>query len=327
LSFPKTSGGTVLTSLTYCYDLAGNRTNAQTTTGASCPGTATFTYDGANQLLTQPYGSHAAYDLVGNETDIDSAATGSNQRRQSDYSSTNQVQDFQIGTGSLLNQTYLGTNNTERLISNISTTDNQALLNTPLGISASTRSHSGTPQNPKYYTRDPNGNLISMRLGSTHYYYQTDNQQSVVKLLDDAGAVKDSYSYDPYGQPTANETVNQPFGYTSGWLDSYSGLLKLGARYYDPTLGRFTQTDPAAQGPNPYSYAGDDPTNFTDPTGRNLFGCAVSSFFLGISTIGVVGSLASEGPTAGASTVFLYASVIGFVGSLGEVVTQCGPLF
>jgi hypothetical protein len=45
-------------------------------------------------------------------------------------------------------------------------------------------------------------------------------------------------------------------------------LLKLGARYYDPTLGRFTQPDPAGQGPNPYAYAGDDPANHTDPTGR-----------------------------------------------------------
>ena len=31
-----------------------------------------------------------------------------------------------------------------------------------------------------------------------------------MKLLDDTGATKDSYSYDPYGQPTASETVVQP---------------------------------------------------------------------------------------------------------------------
>lgn len=42
------------------------------------------------------------------------------------------------------------------------------------------------------------------------------------------------------------------------------------ARYYNPATGRFISEDPigfAGGGPNLYAYAGDSPTNFTDPTG------------------------------------------------------------
>jgi hypothetical protein len=41
------------------------------------------------------------------------------------------------------------------------------------------------------------------------------------------------------------------------------GYLKLGARYYNPTTGRFTQPDPSGQEPNTYNYASCNPTNNT----------------------------------------------------------------
>ncbi|WP_324872551.1 RHS repeat-associated core domain-containing protein [Methylocaldum sp.] len=45
------------------------------------------------------------------------------------------------------------------------------------------------------------------------------------------------------------------------------------ARYYDPTLGRFTQRDPAgfADGVNPYVYVGNNPVSFTDPLGLSKY--------------------------------------------------------
>ncbi|MEQ9027228.1 MAG: RHS repeat-associated core domain-containing protein [Aggregatilineales bacterium] len=55
-----------------------------------------------------------------------------------------------------------------------------------------------------------------------------------------------------------------------------TGLQHLRARYYDPTLGIFTQQDPV-QGVvgasssmywNPYGYVGGNPVNFTDPSGQ-----------------------------------------------------------
>lgn len=49
-----------------------------------------------------------------------------------------------------------------------------------------------------------------------------------------------------------------------------TGLYYLGARYYDPEVGRFISPDPLGFGSDPslYAYANGDPVNFCDPDGR-----------------------------------------------------------
>ena len=61
-------------------------------------------------------------------------------------------------------------------------------------------------------------------------------------------------------------------------------MYKLGIRYYDPTLGRFTQPDPTGQDPH-YTYARNSPCNFVDSTGAgsttvigNCGGLSVAAF-------------------------------------------------
>jgi RHS repeat-associated protein len=280
----KNSGGTTLTTFVYCYDAAGNRTNVRTTTGATCPGTATYTYDGANQILTHPYGTDASYDLDGNETDIDSASAGSTIERQTGYGNGNQADSFTVPGGGALTQNYFGVNNNQRYNTDVTTSITDNIESSPLGVSAITRVTSGTPGTPTYITRDPYGNLVGLRIGSAHYYYETDNQQTVLRLITSTGTTANSYTYDPYGQTTDTETITQPFGYTSGYLDWATGLVKLGARYYDPTLGTFTQPDPKTHptDPNqssPYPYTGNDPINNIDPSGLGFWNDVASVGF------------------------------------------------
>jgi RHS repeat-associated protein len=58
------------------------------------------------------------------------------------------------------------------------------------------------------------------------------------------------------------------YGYTGREPDA-SGLVYYRARYYDPSVGRFTARDPVGylDGINRYAYVGNNPVNFTDPNG------------------------------------------------------------
>jgi RHS repeat-associated protein len=83
--------------------------------------------------------------------------------------------------------------------------------------------------------------------------------------------VVNTYSYEPYGKTASSTgtTVNPwRFGGSYGAYaeNNASGLLKIGQRFYDPSLGRWTQQDPLSSGDR-YAYASDNPTNLTDPSG------------------------------------------------------------
>ena len=52
-----------------------------------------------------------------------------------------------------------------------------------------------------------------------------------------------------------------------GYYSDDTGLMLLGARYYDPLIGRFITQDPKRDGLNWYKYAGNNPVNDLDPNG------------------------------------------------------------
>jgi RHS repeat-associated protein len=113
--------------------------------------------------------------------------------------------------------------------------------------------------------------LARVELGSGAVrHYLADALGSVTALADENGAVKTTYSYDPFGQVAAGgEASDNPFQYTGRENDA-TGLYYYRARYYSPELQRFISEDPIGDGFNFYAYIDNNPVNSTDPMG--LFG-------------------------------------------------------
>jgi RHS repeat-associated protein len=131
------------------------------------------------------------------------------------------------------------------------------------------------------YTHGPDiDEPISMQRNGDNYYYVADALGSIVKLVDAAGNVVNSYVYDSFGNIVQKtEGIANPYTYTGREYDAESGLYYYRFRYYDASVGRFLSEDPIgfAGGINFYTYVGNNPLNFVDPLGlqKNKFGKCV----------------------------------------------------
>ncbi len=76
------------------------------------------------------------------------------------------------------------------------------------------------------------------------YHYHYDGLGSVVALSNVNNEVAESYSYDVFGTPNNTSSVGNPYMFTGRRYDSETGLYYYRARYYKPSIGRFTSRDP-----------------------------------------------------------------------------------
>ncbi len=249
----QTTGGTA--DYLYAYDANGNRCAL----AASCA-SPTYSYNADNELTSGPAGSYS-YDANGNETASPtlSSLTLNNQ---------NQTTSITPSGGSAESFSYAGQGQAGRVTAGAASfangLDDQVMEQTTSGTTI-------------YFTRLPDGQLFSMRVGSSNYYYIYDYQGTILGLIDSSGNRVATYSYDPYGQvlsSSGTESAVNPYGFQGGYLDSTTGMVKFGQRYYDPTVGRWTQLDPEGGG---YTYAVNDPVSATDITG--LSSNSLSQFF------------------------------------------------
>jgi RHS repeat-associated protein len=241
------SSGATTADYAYGYDPAGNRTS-ETVNGA----TTSATFNAADQLTSRGSVSYS-YDANGNQT-------GSSEGQALVYNAADQTTSLKKAGGSALSATYAGPNQVERASAGGTT-----FTNTLLGVTAATDGSATVAT-----IRDPGSGLVGLRTGASRSYYLLDGLGSVAAVTNSSGSVTNSYAYDPYGVTTETTSIGavaNPWRYTGQYQDTSTGLYKMGARYYQPELGRWTQPDPSGQEVNAYLYVGNNPVNFVDPSG------------------------------------------------------------
>ncbi|MDR7419859.1 MAG: RHS repeat-associated core domain-containing protein [Armatimonadota bacterium] len=240
----------------WTYDEVGNRL---TQTGPS--GTTTYTYDGNNRLLQAVAGTTVTYgyDDNGNLLTI---STG----RSFTWDVFNRMTQA-TGPGGTVTHTYngdglktrrVGPDGTRRYfydgIRPIWETDDAGVM---------------TAQ----YDRDIFGNLLSRREASgARRYYHFDGLGSTTALTNETGGVTSTLLYDAWGNQRAATGSDQGrYRFTGAELDQATGLYHMGARFYDPTIGRWLSEDPVQSFKpatlNFYAYVAANPVVFVDAAG------------------------------------------------------------
>jgi RHS repeat-associated protein len=103
-------------------------------------------------------------------------------------------------------------------------------------------------------------------------WYLTDALGSVRDIVNDDGVIVDHIDYDAYGNMVSQTNPSESGQYLFAGMQFIAvvGIYYDHARDYDPETGTWTTQDPVgfdSGDTNPYRYAGNSPTNATDPTG------------------------------------------------------------
>ncbi len=182
---------------------------------------------------------------------------------------------------------------------------------------------------------DGDGFLVALDLGEVvlgfggaRRYRHFDFRGNVSFVSDESGMIVTLYEYSPYG-------VNAVIGDTSDTThfvgkSAIDPFMLLGARMYDPLVGRFISPDPVFNLLNQYTYTLGNPIWFSDPTGRTN---TMDGLRVGINAMGMTLAIAgvATAVTAGGG-VFIALSVVavplaifGFADSVG-VFTASAPI-
>ena len=127
--------------------------------------------------------------------------------------------------------------------------------------------------------------MIDVVDNDAEYYYHRDGLGSVVALSDSNGDTVQTYEYSIYGQVAASDPnfLTNPYLFTGRRFDIETGLYYYRARYYNPYIGRFLQTDPIGyeDNLNMYAYCLNSPINLNSP----ISAIGPSGFIIGIDPI------------------------------------------
>ncbi|GAB3545010.1 polymorphic toxin-type HINT domain-containing protein [Actinopolyspora lacussalsi] len=132
---------------------------------------------------------------------------------------------------------------------------------------------SGELSGTRYYTHG--GRTVAVRESGAGLTWLASDHQGTSKLAVDAGSLETTRRrFLPFGG-SRGDPADFPGekGFVGGTIDSSVGLTTLGARQYDPSIGRFLSVDPVMDLTDPqqmhgYTYGNNSPLTYSDPSGK-----------------------------------------------------------
>jgi RHS repeat-associated protein len=162
--------------------------------------------------------------------------------------------------------------------------------------------------------------------GANTYEIVADHLGTARLVIDRAtGSVVQRLDVDEFGQVMSDSNPGfQTFGFAGGIYDVDTGLVRFGARDYDPVVGRWTAKDPIRFGgrqANLFTYAGNDPINNLDTTG---YDAGVGVLVGGGAAAGSAGA-AGAAAAAGAGAAIGAAAAWGLSKAIDWIGKRCQP--
>lgn len=250
------------------FDKTGNRTK-ETVTTASGAATTTYAYPSAGVTSVRPHAVTAlsgartggyTYDAAGNTV----TRPGSSGAQTLSWGAEGELSSVADSTG---NTSYIYDADGKRLVQRDPAGRTLFLPDQEVRYTTATAAASCT----RYYGHA--GATIGSRTGAGLTWTAADHQGTAgvaVKASDQQAVVR---RQTPYGAPRGAAPGAWPDsrGFVGGTADR-TGLTHLGAREYDPSLGRFMSVDPLQdlndpQQWNGYAYSNNNPVTYSDPTG------------------------------------------------------------
>ena len=287
LSNEKITNGSAVTNMAYAYDNAGNRSSL-TVTGTENYVT-TYSYDKNNRLLKDSKKNNGAsyadvtlysYDNNGNQIRKDQSrddltgkpkmglylatANSGYGYEKFTYNGFNQLTAFEDEAGN--KATYEYYSDGLRLSKTVNGAKSSYIwADNDLAMEIKSDEVISYAKAPGY-----------MRTGSSNdrtyrndKLYLFNGHGDVTSMIDKSGNVTKTYSYDAFGNElNRDKNDTNPFRYCGEYWDNETESIYLRARYYNPSVGRFTTEDPIKDGSNWYAYCGGNPVVFCDPSGE-----------------------------------------------------------
>ncbi|MFC4956797.1 RHS repeat-associated core domain-containing protein [Streptomyces mauvecolor] len=264
------------------YDLTGNRTSEvdhDVTGNTDKDTTHTETYPAAGQphphaVQSMTTGSKAAgtstdtfaYDASGNTT-AHTTGAGTQNFTWTDEDKLDTITKTQQDKGT----DFVYDADGYQLLRHDPTTATLYLAGTEVVLDKAANTTSAT----RYYTA-PGGLTVARSTGGHLTYLASDPNGTDNVAIDSATLSVQRRPMTPFGQNRNGAPVPTSWpgdkGFVGGTTDTDTGLTNLGAREYDPNLGRFLSVDPILDPTNPqsingYAYSGNTPVTSSDPTG------------------------------------------------------------